>query len=197
MTALTRKFLEGLGIEDENVTKIVNVHFDTVNEIKKERDNYKADADKLADVQKELDDLKAKGDGGLQKKYDDLKKEFDDYKNSISEKETLEQKKTALKEIAKDSGLSEKGIEKALKYADYDKIELDENGKVKDAKEHMKNLKSEWAEYVVKSSQEGAEVSTPPSNNGGTGSHQPSRAQMVAQKYYSNIYGIEKKGESK
>ena len=57
--ALTRKFLSALGIEEAKIDEIISAHADTVNALKEQRDGYKADADKLPTVQRELDDLKA------------------------------------------------------------------------------------------------------------------------------------------
>ena len=57
--ALTRKFLSAMGIEDEKVDEIIGAHTETVNALKEQRDSYKADAEKLPAVQKELDDMKA------------------------------------------------------------------------------------------------------------------------------------------
>lgn len=67
----------------------------------------------------------------------------------------------------KDANLSEKGIEKAIKYADWDKIELDTDGKLKGANDHIKAVREEWAEYVTTTTTTGARTSTPPANNGG------------------------------
>lgn len=69
--------------------------------------------------------------------------------------------------MVKDAGLSEKGIAKALKYADWDSIELTDTGKVKDATKHIKALREEWSDYVVTESEEGADTDTPPENKGG------------------------------
>lgn len=160
--ALTRKMLKAMGIEDEKIDQIIDAHSESVDALKQ----YKTDADKLQEVQKELDDLKAKGDNGLQKKYDDLKAEYEKYKAQAEAEKVLAQKKEAFAEIAKDAGLSEKGLSKALKYTEWDSVELDADGKIKNAKEHIKALKDEWAEYVVKEDTKGAETSNPPANNG-------------------------------
>lgn len=162
--ALTRKFLKALGIEDEKIDQIIDAHTETVEGLKA----YKADAEKLADVQKELDALKAKGDGGFKQKYDELKSEYDEYKTKVENAKKLESKKAAYKELIKDAGLSEKGLEKALKYADWNNIEVDDEGKIKNSKDHLKSLKEEWAEYVVKQGEKGAETQVPPANNGGS-----------------------------
>lgn len=134
-----------------------------------EKERYKAkltEIDNLKDKVQTADD-KATTAGKWKEKYDDLKKEFDGYKQTIQEEKTKQAKETAYREALKDANLNEKGIEKAVKYAEWDKIELDENGKLKDAKGHVKAVREEWSEYVVTTGQKGAETSTPPHGNGG------------------------------
>ena len=165
--SLTRKMLKAMGIEEEKIDQIIEAHSETVDSLKADRDSYKEDAEKLKDVQKELDDLKAKGDDGWKEKHDRLKEEFDQYKNDVQAKETKAAKEAAYRAILKDANLSEKGIEKAVKYAEWDKIELGEDGKLKGANDHIKAVREEWAEYVTTTTTTGAKTSTPPANNGG------------------------------
>ena len=165
--SLTRKMLKAMGIEEEKIDQIIEAHSETVDSLKADRDSYKEDAEKLKDVQKELDELKAKGDDGWKEKHDKLKDEFDKYKTDVQAKETHAAKEAAYRSILKDANLSEKGIEKAIKYAEWDKIELDEDGKLKGANDHIKAARDEWAEYVTTTTTTGAKTSTPPANNGG------------------------------
>ena len=165
--ALTRKSLKAMGLTDEQVDSIIEAHTETVDALKEERDSYKADADKLAGVQKELDDAKKSAKDAPD--YEALKKEYDEYKKGVEAEKTLQAKKTAFEEVVKDAGLSEKGIAKALKYADWGAIELTDAGKVKDASKHIKALKEEWADYVVTESEEGANTDTPPQSKGTNG----------------------------
>ena len=165
--SLTRKMLKAMGIEEEKIDQIIEAHSETVDSLKADRDSYKEDAEKLKDVQKELDDLKAKGDDGWKEKHDRLKDEFDKYKTDVQAKETKAAKEAAYRDILKDANLSEKGIEKAIKYAEWDKIELGEDGKLKCANDHIKAAREEWAEYVTTTTTTGAKTSTPPANNGG------------------------------
>ena len=165
--SLTRKMLKAMGIEEEKIDQIIEAHTDTVDGLKADVSKYKTDAEKLSDVQKELDELKAKGDDGWKEKYDNLKGEFDKYKTDVLEKETHNKKVEAYRSILKDANLSEKGIEKAIKYADWGKIELDADGKLKGANDHIKAVRDEWAEYVTTTTTTGAKTSTPPANTGG------------------------------
>ena len=165
--SLTRKMLKAMGIEEEKIDQIIEAHSETVDSLKADRDTYKEDAEKLKTVQKELDELKAKGDDGWKEKHDKLKGEFDKYKTDVQAKETHAAKDAAYRTILKDAGLSEKGIEKAVKYAEWDKIELETDGKLKCANDHIKAAKEEWAEYVTTTTTTGAKTSTPPANSGG------------------------------
>ena len=97
--------------------------------------------------------------------YKALKADFDKYKAEVSAKETKAAKEAAYRAILKDANLSEKGIEKAVKYADWDKIELGEDGKLKGANDHIKAVRDEWAEYVTTTTTTGAKTSNPPANN--------------------------------
>ena len=99
--------------------------------------------------------------------YKTLKADFDKYKAEVTEKETKAEKEAAYRAILKDANLSEKGIEKAVKYADWDKIELGTDGKLKGANDHIKAVRDEWAEYVTTTTTTGAKTSTPPANTGG------------------------------
>lgn len=99
--------------------------------------------------------------------YKALKADFDKYKAEVAAKETKAAKEAAYRSILKDANLSEKGIEKAIKYAEWDKIELEADGKIKGASDHIKAVKEEWAEYVTTTTTTGAKTSTPPANTGG------------------------------
>ena len=111
--------------------------------------------------------MKANSNDDWKEKHDRLKDEFDKYKTDVQAKETKAAKEAAYRAILKDANLSEKGIEKAVKYADWDKIEIDTDGKLKGANDHIKAVREEWAEYVTTTTTTGAKTSTPPVNNGG------------------------------
>lgn len=185
--ALTRKFLKALGIEEDKIEQIIDAHDETVHGLKEERDKFKADADKLPEVQRELETAKAaaKNSGDAQK----IQKDFDDYKAEVLAKETKAKKEAALRKVAKDAGLTEAGITKALKYSDYAAIELDDKGEIKTAKDLIKSLKEEWSEHLAKESSSGAPISTPPGGDGGSPSGANSRAAQLYNQHYQTMYG--------
>lgn len=174
--ALTRKLLSAMGIEADKIDQIIDAHTETVDGLKRERDEYKAKAERFDEVKAKYDELKATAkDSG---DYEKLKKEFDDYKAEIQNKETATAKREALRKVAKDAGLTETGINKAVKYANLADIELDDDGNVKDAKSLIKSLKEEWPEHIATAVTEGAKTSTPPS--GGSGKAYKTRDEIMA-----------------
>lgn len=85
-----------MGLNDEQVDTVIEAYVETVDGLKADVDKYREDALKLPDVQKELNDLKAAGDGGLQKALDDLQKKYDD--DAAAHKTELETLKGQLAE---------------------------------------------------------------------------------------------------
>lgn len=165
--ALTRKLLKGMGLTDEQVDTIIEAHTDTVDGLKTDLEKYKGDAAKLPGVQKELDDLKAAGDGGYKEKYEKEKADFDKYKADQAAKETRVAKTNAYRDLLKAAGVSEKRIPAILKVTDLNSVEL-EGDKVKDADKITEGVKTEWADFIESSNTSGANTSTPPANNPGT-----------------------------
>lgn len=176
--ALTRKMLSAMGIEEDKQDEIINAHVEVVNALKEERDSYKADANKAQKLQKEVDDLNESMKNGERSpykvkyeakvdEYNTLKQQFDDYKADVSAKELESRKSTAYKALLKSAGVSEKRIDAVLKVTDLSKIELDDDGKIKDADTHKKSIKDEWSDFIVTEQTHGANVSNPPANTGG------------------------------
>ena len=166
--AFTRKMLKAMGIEEEKIDQIIDAHSETVDALKADRDAYKEDAAKLAAVQKELDELKAKGDDGYKAKYEAEKAAHDALKADIAAKETKKAKTDAYRELLKGANIDEKRIATILRAEapTIDKIELDADGKIKNAEQHTERIKSDWADFVVTQSAKGTNTATPPANGG-------------------------------
>lgn len=167
--ALTRKSLKAMGLTEEQVDSVIEMHLETVEPLKA----YKDDADKLAGVQAELDkakaDLEAKDKDSWKVKYDALKEEYDGYKADVTNKESKAAKEAAYRKLLKETGVSEKRIDAVMKVTDLSAVELAEDGAVKDAEKHGETIKQEWAEFIGTDTVIGAKVDTPPAGSGGTG----------------------------
>lgn len=170
--AITRKLLKGMGLTEEQQDTIIEAHTDTVNGLKADVDRYKADAEKLPGVQKELDDLKGKGDDGYKEKYESEHKAFEDYKKTVDAEKTTAAKEKAVEAVLKKIGVSEKRLQSVAKLAKadglLDALELNDDGAVKEADKLEKNLKDSYSEYITTTSTKGADTPTPPANSGGT-----------------------------
>ena len=173
--SLTRKALVAMGIGAEQIDQIIEMHTETVEGLKTERDNalkdakkYKTDADKLAEVQTELDNLKKDGKTDkYEEKYNDLKAEFDKYKGEQEEKETKATKTAAYKKLLKDAGVSTDRLEWALDHAkNIDAVEFDDKNEVKNTDDIIKAIKEEFEPFITTDGKKGAETATPPKNGG-------------------------------
>ena len=172
--ALTRKMLKALSIEDEKIDQIIEAHTETTDALKADRDKYKEEASKVADLQKEVADLTKERDT-LQKKvdenesykekYDNERKAFDDYKKDVDAERETAKKVEAYKGLLKKAGVSDKRIDAVMKVPF--EIELDDKGEVKDADKVIESIKSEWSDFIVTTSEKGADTEKPPQNTGG------------------------------
>lgn len=165
--AFTRKMLKALGIEDDKIEQIMDAHTEVVDALKEQRDGYKGDADKLNAVQKELEALKANNGDDYKEKYEKEHKAFEQYKTEQTAKETKAAKAKAYRKLLKTANIDEKRFDGILKLTDLDGIEMDADGKIKDADKHSENIKSEWADFIVNTKTEGTKTVNPPTNNGG------------------------------
>lgn len=170
--ALTRKFLSALGIDADKVDEIINAHTETVDALKNERDKYKADAEKLPEVQKELNSIKeqaAKNDGKnpFEVKYNAIKEEFENYKKEQTAKETKVKKADAYKALLKEAGVSEKRIDAVLRVSDIDGLKLDKDGAVEGKDALLESIKKDWSDFIVTQGTQGARTPNPPANGGG------------------------------
>ena len=166
--ALTRKLLKGMGLTDEQVDTIIEAHSDTVDGLKAEANRYKTDAEKLADVQKELDGLKAKGDDGWKDKHDKVKKDFDEYKSSVEAKESKAAKEKAVKAYFEGKNITGKNLDIAMRGSrtEIDGVELD-GEKIKDTAALDALIAGDFSALVATTKTHGVSVANPPVNNGG------------------------------
>jgi DNA repair exonuclease SbcCD ATPase subunit len=176
--SLTRKYLKAMGIEDEKIDQIIEAHSETVTGLKDEAAKYKADAEKLPSVQAALtraeETAKASEKDPFKVKYEALKEEFEGFKTETTKKETTASKTKAYKELLKELNISDKIIDKVVKLADIDAIEI-VDGKIKDAETLSTSLKNEWADFITQPKTTGAKVETPP-----TGDHVSPETEVIA-----------------
>lgn len=162
---MTRKFLSALGIDADKIDEIITAHTETVDGLKGERDKYKADAEKLTSVQKELDTLKANSTDDYKDKYEKEHSAFEKYKSEINAKETAAAKESAVKAYFEGKNISGKNLEIAMRAcgAEISALEL-EDGKIKDTKTLDDLVGGTFSGLVCTTQTMGAKTNTPPAN---------------------------------
>lgn len=166
--ALTRKLLKGMGLTDEQVDTIIEAHTDTVDGLKADISKYKVDAEKLPGVQKQLDDLKAAGDGGYKEKYEKEHKAFEDYKSDITAKESKTAKEKAVRAYFEGKNITGANLDLAMRGCGEEMAALELDGdKIKDTKSLDALVEGAYKGLVSTTQTKGANPANPPANAGG------------------------------
>lgn len=179
--ALTRKSLKAMGLTDEQVDSIVEMHTETVDGLKEKLKTAEDKANKLDDVQKELDGLKANSGDDWKSKYEKEHNDFETYKKGVNEKETKAAKEKAVKAYFEGKNITGANLEIAMRGASAEiaGVELD-GDKIKDTAALDALVEGTFAGLVVTKSVQGAQTATPPANNGGSAFANYSLAEKMA-----------------
>lgn len=166
--ALTRRLLKGMGLTEEQVDTIIEAHTEVTDGLKEQIKQYKADADKLEGVQKELDDLRSAGDGGYKSKYESEKAAHDELKASIAKEKAYASKESAYRELLKAVGVKDKFIETIMR-ADRSVIEglKIEDGKIEGSDTLTEAAKKNWGDFIGTQQVINTRIENPPTNAGG------------------------------
>lgn len=183
--ALTRAMLKGMGLTDEQISAIIEEHTNVTTGLKDQIKTLRESADKLPEVEKELNDLKT-GNDDWKGKYEKEHKAFDDYKKDISDKETLAKVKTAYRKLLKDANVGENHHDSILRVTDFSNIKLNEDGTLADADKLNEAIKKDWSGFISTSGTKGAGAENPP---GGSENKPTGRAAQLAAQYHDNLYG--------
>ena len=164
MASFARKWLEGILENEDLSTKeksqmIMDGHIAVTDGLKDERDSFKANAEKAADLQKQLDDL-ANGED-FQKKYEDEHKAFEDFKKEKANEAEAAKVRTAYRKLLAGEGIGEKRLDSILKVTDLSKLKLDKDGNLENVDGLKKTINDEWGEFKTTVTEKGAVVETP------------------------------------
>ena len=171
--SITRKMLKGMGLTEDQQDTILEAHTETVNEIKAERDRLKADAEKLPGVQKQLDDLKAAGDGGYKDKYEKEHSAFEAYKADITARETKAAKEKAVRAYFESKNITGANLDLAMRGCGTEMAALEMDGdKIKDTKSLDALLSGTYKGLISTMQTKGANPANPPANTGGAKSRE-------------------------
>lgn len=165
--ALTRRALKAMGIEEEKIDEIISMHTDTVDGLKADISRYKADAEKLPDVQKQLDEFKAAGDDGYKEKYEKEHSAFETYKADVTAKEAKAAKEKAVRAYFEGKNITGANLELAMRGCGEEMAAIELDGdKIKDTKSLDALVAGTYKGLVSTSRTKGTDTSNPPGNTG-------------------------------
>ena len=125
----------GEACTEEIENRLVALHLGVVDPLKDDLTKYKADAEKLPGVQKELDDLKAAGDGGYKEKYEKEHSDFEAYKSGVTAKESKAAKEKAVRAYFESKNITGANLDLAMRGCGEEMAALELDGeKIKDTK---------------------------------------------------------------
>ena len=169
--AFTRSDLRdalGEAYTDDIAKKLIELHRSVVDPIKDDLDSakrdvtrYKAEAEKLPGVQKELDDFKKED---WKTKYENEKSAHDAYKTQVARDAETARVKAAYKKLLTEEKISEKTLDSILNATDYSKMKLKEDGTLDKIEDLKKDIDSKWGGFKVTEQKRGAKVENPPAN---------------------------------
>lgn len=189
--AFSRTFLKSLGLEDDKVTAIMEEHVAVTDALKKQRDDYRVEAEKIPEMQKEIDTLKSAED--FKSKYDQEHQAFEDYKTKVQQEAETEKVKAAYRSLLAEQKVNEKRLDVVMRATDFSAMKLDKDGKLENADALKQSIQEEWADFIVKTEHRGARVDTPPkTDNDGKPA---TRARELANSYFAQKYGAPKSAD--
>lgn len=162
----------GEAYTDEIATKLVELHRGVVDPLKDDLDaakrdatKYKAEADKVPGLQKDLDEAK-KGED-WKAKYEKADQDLKDYKAKVAQDAEAARVKAAYKKLLTEEKISEKTLESVLAATDYSGMKLKEDGTLDRIEDLKKDIDTKWGGFKVQTRQRGEKVETPPAGNNG------------------------------
>ena len=125
----------GEACTEEIENRLVALHLGVVDPLKDDLTRYKTDAEKLSGVQKQLDDLKAAGDGGYKEKYEKEHSAFEAFKTDITAKESKAAKEKAVRAYFESKNITGANLDLAMRGCGEEMAALELDGeKIKDTK---------------------------------------------------------------
>lgn len=158
--AFSRSFLKSTGLTDEQISAVIEEHTAVTDALKADRDKYKAEADKAAELQKQLE--QASGGEDWKQKYEDERKAFSDYKAKAAQDAEAAKVKAAYRKLLSDEKISDRRLDSIIKVTDFSKMKLDKDGKLDGENELRKAINEEWSEFKTSVTEKGADVEKPP-----------------------------------
>lgn len=179
--ALTRKFLSAMGIESDKIDEIIAVHQEVNESLKTQISEYKAEMERFAKVQAELDEVKKNLEAANKKietaekddykgKYESVNAELEILKSDVKNEKIKSVKKSALSDKLKSLGYSDTATRLILRNGFADDIELDEKDNATNVDRIISNIQadSDFSGFTPKVTETSHTPANPPANNSGS-----------------------------
>ena len=157
----------GEACTEEIENRLVALHLGVVDPLKDDLAKYKADAEKLPGIQKQLDDLKAAGDGGYKEKYEKEHSAFEAFKSDITAKESKAAKEKAVRAYFESKNITGANLDLAMRGCGEEMAALELDGdKIKDTKSLDALIEGTYKGLISTTQTKGANPANPPANTG-------------------------------
>ena len=164
--AFTRSFLESVGLNKEQVSAVMEEHVAVTDGLKKDRDTYKAEAEKVPDLEEKV---KAQADNEDYKtKYEQEHTAFESYKAKVAQEAESAKVSAAYRKLLTEEKISEKRLDAILRVTDLSAMKLTKDGKLEGEAKLRESIKTDWAEFITKKEERGAGVDNPPDHDNTT-----------------------------
>lgn len=165
--ALSRTYLKSMGLTEEQVSAIIENHTETVEGLKKERDDYKTKAEGVGAIAKERDELAGRVEA-LEKASGDVAKvqaEYDAYKKQVETEKANAGKKALVRKALENAGANPAALDLLLNTVDLSKVETDGEA-IKDVEAVLKPVKEAHSGLFGEVREAGTPPLNPPTGNG-------------------------------
>ena len=162
--AMTRKALKAMGMTEEQVDSIIEMHTESMNVLREQINTLKVDADKVPALEKKLKEMESGED--YKAMYEAEKTAHDKTKSEHAAKETAATNERLFRAELTKVGITGKRADQIVKLTDMAAFKV-KNGEYEDAAAVEKHIRDEYSEFVPATKTEGADVPTPPNNSGG------------------------------
>lgn len=174
-----RSDLVALGIEPEKIQTLIDWHSETVKGLQAKIEEYKDNADKLTEVQGELDKVRndlATANKSIEKaakddykgKFEAVTAELEMLKNEAVAKETTAAKSSALKDELKKANYTDNAINLIIRNGFANDVELGEDGNATNLETVIKAIQADrdFSGFTPKVTENNLKLETPPANTG-------------------------------
>lgn len=169
--ALTRKFLNSLKLEEAVIESIIEAHGETVDALKKQRDDAIAEAGTVSAITQERDQLKQQVETLTRQGGDAarVQAEFDAFKQQVEADKLNVRKTAALHSVMQEAGIARARYrDDLIRGWDLSAVDLDEHDQVTNKEALLDNLRTNYSEYIAVETTTGVPPLSPPPNPSNT-----------------------------